>query len=110
MGNKIVILTSLICINACSVLRLSRQDNINNFSNTRDFIDFSLVEELKILENELSDDEYLEYQMVRSRLNGVSGRIYFLKLTKKEKKIYLTYIFHGQMPVVKRTGILNGVF
>ena len=111
MNNKILVLF-LACtlFSACSGINFSqlsfRQSADDHISMSGD----PLERELEKLESDLDDDAYLQYAIIRSRLKGTSERIYFLKLTSKEKRIYFSYIFQGEAPIVKRSGLLNNAF
>ena len=50
----------------------------------------SLAEEIRYLENRLSEAEYEDYQKVKPHLGGLSEQIYFLRLSYAEKLEYIS--------------------
>ena len=109
--SKRLILFSVVLglLSACGGFRFSERLPDNSLS-IGSRTERSLQQELEELEENLSDGEYLQYQVALSKLKGISERIYFLKLSQGEKKIYLSYIFRGEVPIVRRSGFFNSVF
>ena len=55
--------------------------------------------EIKELENDLNDIERSIYEMAKRKINDKYHKIYFLRLSPRERRDYLAYLYNGEPPV-----------
>ena len=69
--------------------------------NDESCLDVEIIE----LEQDLSESDRSIYEMAKRRISDKYQQLYFLRLTSREKRDYLSYIYDGEPPVYYRNGI-----
>ena len=64
-----------------------------------------LDSEIIELEEDLSDSDRAIYEMAKRKISDRYQQLYFLRLSPKERRSYLSYIYNGEPPVYQRNGI-----
>ena len=61
--------------------------------------------EINELEQDLSESDRSIYEMAKRRISDKYQQLYFLRLTSREKRDYLSYIYDGEPPVYYKNSI-----
>lgn len=64
-----------------------------------------LENEIIELEGELDDSDRAIYEMAKRKISDKYQQLYFLRLSYREKREYLTYLYNGEPPVYVRNNI-----
>ena len=86
----------------CSLLPFSEQNKVAESCYESLYMSSNhecMESELKDLEEDLSSDERSIYEMAKRKLSDRYQQLYFLRLTPRERKAYLSYIYDGDPPV-----------
>ena len=63
-----------------------------------------LNSEITMLEEDLSDSERSIYEMAKRKISDKYQKLYFLRLSPRERRDYLSYIYNGEPPVYLKRG------
>jgi len=64
-----------------------------------------LESEIVGLEEDLDDSDRVIYEMAKRKISDKYQQLYFLKLSTREKREYLTYLYNGEPPVYYKNGV-----
>jgi hypothetical protein len=67
--------------------------------------DTCLSSEITELEQDLSEGEMAIYEMAKRKISDKYHQLYFLRLSPREKRDFLTYIYNGEPPVYFKNSI-----
>tara|TARA_B100000886_G_C20352516_1_gene461516 strand:- start:680 stop:1012 length:333 start_codon:yes stop_codon:yes gene_type:complete len=89
----------------CAGTRVFSKKEIPNRCYESDYMEensFCLDREISTLEGDLTDRERSIYEMAKRKINDKYHQLYFLRLSPRERKEYLSYMYNGEPPVYYR--------
>ena len=67
--------------------------------------DTCISNEITELEEELTEGEIAIYEMAKRKISDKYHQLYFLRLSPRERRDFLSYIYNGEPPVYFRNSI-----